>query len=587
MFDSVQEVKMKGHIFKSSLAILVVVLCVKVMAGQQVYPPELFAYADTVLYNGKILTADDQFTMAQAVAIRDGKFLAVGETSRILQLAGPQSRRIDLQGKTVVPGFMDTHLHSAFMNISFKSGQSGKVRLESLEGGLKEIEEFVKSAQPGEWVNLAGPRGPAFAALRKEHLDKVAPNNPLTVSASSDDFVANSLVMDKLSPDIPGIEKDPTTGETNGVLHGWSVGVVQWEIMPWNPPPGELLESQKEDLLKLNRLGLTTLMGKADGRAVSVLKELWGKEELTMRVRLAHQFLWQNPHGEPFLKRLGNLSGFGDDMMKIMGLSIQPVDGSISSGSALTFNPKIREFSGNPYGLYGQHKWIDTAGEQWRTLTDHENVLLANRYGWTVTSLHTGGDQAAAIHLEVYDKANQEKPLTGRWGMDHLNWVTPESMEMMKKLGVIPSVYHRSWGSVEGLDKIIFQYGADAIHRMFPAKSMIQAGLKPVAEADADVLPMASPLWNIEKFVSRKDEGGRVWGADEKLTRREALNTYTNWAAYYSGDEERLGTIEPGKLADLVVLDGDFLEVPEDEIGEIPISLTMVDGKVVYQQEGR
>lgn len=165
--------------------------------------------------------------------------------------------------------------------------------------------------------------------------------------------------------------------------------------------------------------------------------------------------------------------------------------------------------------------------------------------------------------------------------VDHAAMVTPEQMKKMKELGVIPSVMIR--GSIGKIDQYAYILGNEEAMKLSPSKSMINAGLRPVAEADTGEFPYSSPMWNMEKYIPRKDEHGFAWGrAQEGITRQQALWMYTNWAAYYSGDEKKLGTIEPGKLADLVVLDKDYLTVPEDDISEIKVMMTLIGGKVIY-----
>ncbi|MCH8321207.1 MAG: amidohydrolase family protein, partial [Acidobacteria bacterium] len=233
---------MKGHIFKSSLAILVVALCVKVMAGQQVYPPELLAYADTVLYNGKILTADDQFTMAQAVAIRDGKFLAVGANSAIRPLIGPDTEVIDLGGKTAIPGIINTHLHLA--DNAVRPIQWWRNDQEVLEG----LKEQVPAVPEGQWVVRwfnSVVQGRIRGKLSKAQLDAIAPRHPLAVGSHTGGYyVLNSLAFQSLNlaEDLEGIGKDPQSGQPNGEVSGQAARYVGVQI-GWVEPFEEKIDS--------------------------------------------------------------------------------------------------------------------------------------------------------------------------------------------------------------------------------------------------------------------------------------------------------------------------------------------------------
>jgi hypothetical protein len=235
---------------------------------------------------------------------------------------------------------------------------------------------------------------------------------------------------------------------------------------------------------------------------------------------------------------------------------------------------------------------------------------LGTKYGWNMTGAHNQGDRGADALLSAIEAGKKDQIVPNSqqiFAVDHgllLSPVTPEGnqWERMKKVNMIPSLGmtflfdppNAGWGPDQGnglafrqemsaLEQNVYAYGRERVYKMLPAKSMIRAGLKPVAESDRGVLPQCCPMWNLEKLITRQDDRmPGVWGSNEKVTREEALWMYTNWAANYTGDEKSLGTLEPGKLADLVVIDGDYLKVPEEKISDLPIMLTMVNGKIVY-----
>jgi len=552
------------------------------LKAQQDLPSEVLAYADLILYNGKILTADDDFTTAEAVAVRDGKFLAVGESDRIRRMAGPQTRQVDLDGRSVVPGLWDPHLHQAWIGQVLKTG-SWRLKLTHLDSGLEEIQTIVDQAPAGEWLFLSGPYNKVLInELNRQHLDPISPHNPVVIVTGCNVGVANALALEAVPPETGGIVKDPETGEPTGLISGFALGVLAYDVRPQPQITEENIQQQRQILRKLNYQGLTTVIGRSQGLTFSILKEVWARGELTTRIRVAHELIRQNPNAEAYLKRMGNLSGFGDDMMKIHGTTVQPADCNNSGGAALTWSAKIREVATSPYGPYGKNYW-SSFGNDYEN-SEAQNIILANRYGWNITSMHTQGDQAASVVLDVFEKANQEKPLQGRWAFDHSLFRTPENIRRAKELGVIFSVGPK-YLFQQNPDGLVYQYGADQVNRLTRVRSMIDAGMKPVMEADIRG-PWSRPLWNMEVLITRNDgKGGRTWGADQKITRQEALWMKTNWAAYYSADEEILGTIEVGKLADLVVLGGDYMTVPEDQISDLSIDLTVVDGKVVYDRD--
>jgi len=547
-------------------------------------PPEVLAYPEMVLYNGQILTVDDSFTIAEAVAVRGEKFLALGTNQRIRAMAGPETRQIDLRGKTVIPGFIDTHYH---FNRHAERGLLSRVIYRSRDQWMREVGRLVDAAEPGEWVILRSERtvGQPWAqsvfGLTKKDLDPISPNNPVFVwtSPPGNDALVNSyaLRLAKMPADTPGLIKDPVTGEPNGVAQQAAYGTLFYEVIP-EIPVEERLPYYKQAMRNFNAVGKTMMHGRYPGSDFSVFKKLWEQGELTVRFRVAHEFARNAYKPEALIKRLGNLSGFGDDWLKISAANVGNPDGALGNGRAWTTmaklpgtghapNPDEPDFGFVPY-------FKDSEQSDWRT------VPILNRYGWRILGIHTAGDASVDALLAAYEKAHEEKSLVGQaWAFDHSLMVTPEHIAIAKRLGLIASASSGRMGS----KNVIRLYGADEVFKISPMRSLLDAGIRVVMEGGD---PNSPPLARIENFVTRKDEDGRVWNEAEKVTRREGLYMATNWAAYYTGDEETLGSIEPGKLADLVVIDGDFLTVPEDDLSELKVLMTVVGGQVVYEVEG-
>jgi predicted amidohydrolase YtcJ len=366
-------------------------------------------------------------------------------------------------------------------------------------------------------------------------------------------------------------------------MFGFAAGVLSYETVPLPPVDDNLLNAQKAVLKRLNSQGLTTIIGRAQGLSTSVLRDLWAKDELTARTRIIMEFTRLNPNAEAYLKRIGNLTDVGDDMFKISGATVQPVDGATGDGAALSRQQKIRKRPQDPYE-FGSNKWIsygpihvDLPKED----TEWRSIQAANRYGWAISGIHSQGDLGSELLLKAFADANKERPIADRrFGFDHGLLRTQENFKMAHELGVIPSIGPK-YLFMETPENLTFLYGADAVHKMTPVKSLIDMGIKPVLEADI-AGEWSAPLWLMEALITRTDAEGRVWGPHEKISRQQALWMKTAWAARYSNDEEILGTIEAGKLADLVVLGGDFMTVPEKEIRTMPIVYTLVGGKVVY-----
>ena len=429
---------MKRNCFILFFSCFLVLGVVRAQVGE--LPSEVVHYAEMVLYNGQVITADDEGTVASAVAIRDKKFLAVGDDEYILRMAGPKTSKINLEGRSVVPGFIDNHYHAWVGQIS-KRGEQGRTTFKDKASGLEEVRQLVEAMPPGEWVTLSAPRNPAFFSVTRKDLDPIAQRNPLVVITQGQDIAANSLAMEliQIPPDTGGLVKDPNTGEPTGQLGGWAGGIFQYETRPW-PSIEELIPREKQALARQSAQGLTTLLGRAQGLSISVLRKLWLEDELPVRVRVFHEFVRLNLNGEVFLKRVGNLTGLGDDLFKIVGLTVAGVDGSPSEGAALTSQPKLRELEDDGFGSFGQNRWLghahgsqspyewDDIPQEVKENSDWMNIILANRYGWTISALHSSGEESTRIALKAYETASLEKPLEGPWGIDHSDMQTPRRL---------------------------------------------------------------------------------------------------------------------------------------------------------------
>lgn len=567
-----------------------------ISAPAQQLPPEIIRYADMVLYNGKVITANDNFEIAEAVAIRDGRFLAVGDSRRILAMAGPNTVRLDLAGRTVVPGFVCTDADNDFAggnlykDTLIKGRLLGTLRgLNTKEQALAKLKELVAQAEAGEQLFLRLPETSDAIYLTLDELDRVAPNNPVALSIDSTSMVINTpmlkLLAERLPLDHPSIIKDERTGKPNGQIYGHATGVVGWDLRPWPKIDESFLEEQKKLIHDLNARGVTAIVGHIQGFSLAVLNILWHRNQLNIRVRGAHDFLRQNPYAEAYLRRLGNLVdfGLGDDVV-IIGAGLAAADGNHDTGSALTFEPK-RTSGGYAFGPTGQNKWAGYGphNREWEELsaeekgtTEWENVQAAVKYGWNTTAIHNVGDKATELWLDAIEAALKQKDLAMRpefrpFGLDHNLFWTDKQEERIKKLDM-----RRGLGKMfSDMGRALEIYG-DRIHDVQPVPKLIERGLKVHIEG-------TEPLREIQRYVTRKDDRGRIWGPDHSVDRKTALLMKTRWAARYIGEENRLGSIEPGKLADLVVLAEDYLTVPDSRLAQIPVLKTIVGGRIVYE----
>ena len=570
---------------RTGMMLLAAVTFARPAEGQQTLaelPPEVLAYADTVLFNGKVLTADDQFSVAEAVAIRDGKFLAVGTSERILKMAGPETQRLDLRGDTAVPGFIDTHNHLGDYILRYMFLEDRGVQYEgellnvtllwaNREMALRDIERFARATPPGELVQLTLREGPERLRqwqLTREELDRVAPDNPLFLHSNNLRPIAINTAVLKWAPipeDLPGA---PAPGEI--FISGLAARRLE-DRLRWATPLPKLEEWHRKIMERANSWGLTTVATRIRPESFTALREIWVKEQMTMRWRVAFP-------GPLDIPRTGNLTDIGDDLLRIAGAGGGFVPGDPAALGIWLFDPPLHPL---PVESENPQEWLA------RWPQGRDAMVEAWRYGWSIPNSHVKGDLAAFQFLRAVEEA-QKNPMVPtsrqRFTIDHNLTVRPQEIEKMKDLGVIPSLQVRGLFATYDRNQMIPVFGVDRLSsRFLTIRSFLEAGVRPTVEADSGDSNHGRPLWKIEKIVTRKDDEGRVWGPDQKVSRQEALWMNTSWAAHYTGDEKILGTIEPGKLADLVILEGDYLTVPEDQISQLSIRMTLVGGRIVHE----
>jgi predicted amidohydrolase YtcJ len=600
-----------------SFLVLTVWLALINSVSAQDLPPEVLNYADMVFYNGNIVTADERFTVAEAVAVRDGKILAVGKTQDLVRMAGPKTLRIDLQGKSVVPGFIDSDGDNAFAGGDFyKYTQVGdrlinkgrRIRGDTVQELKDTIREHVRMAKPGEFVFLNAPKAFPVEADKwtRKDLDELSPTTPLLITLTAADALANSAMLKQaFASGLPksnfGVIKDKS-GEPTGQLSGQSAGLVMWNMRPY-PRLEPLIEDQHEIMKEFAEVGVTTLTGHATGLDMTLWNVMAHRNELKIRFRPAMDFIRQNPLGEQFFRRVGNLVDFNiGGMVKIIGAAIGPVDdGSNSPSGILTHEPRniIPEVGG--FDARGEDKWLSSqwTGKKFEDLTPEErnqtewlNVQLARRYGWNLSGIHNMGSRATEVILQSLDAAKSQDgilipKLFKPNGLDHnLVWHS-KSLELAKKLkddvrfGLNAEIFDQRVS--RGREVTFAQFG-EKMHSMQPIQDLFEAGL--ALHSEGGEPKKKPPMRRIKWLVTRTDNMGRSWGAKHAVDRKTALWMTTLHAAKFIGEEKELGSIEVGKLADLVILGGDYLSVPDVEIEKLPVLMTVVDGKVVHEIPG-
>ena len=341
---------------------------------------------------------------------------------------------------------------------------------------------------------------------------------------------------------------------------------------------------------ELSARGVTTLMGHIQGFSLAVANILHHRAESTVRIRGARDFMRQNPFAESYLRRMGNLIDFGlGDMVKIVGAGLMAIDGASPDGSALTSFSKSAG-GGFGFGRNGKNNWVGYAknddnttdevllkeGAVNRDQTEWSSAMAAIRYGWNFTAMHNVGDAATEIWLNVMEEGLKQdlvmKPEFRPFGLDHNQWWNEAQTERVVKLDV-----RRGLGKVFDTPKRAIEMYGDRLHDAQPVPQLIKQGAKVHIEG-------TEPLLELQQYITRQDPTGFVWGAKHAVDRQTALLMKTRWAARFVGEESQLGSIEAGKLADIVVLGDDYLRAPDTVIGSIPVLMTIVEGKVVYRK---
>ena len=549
-------------------------LAAAVAASQFAGPAEgrQSAAPDAVYYNAKVVTVDDRFAYAQAVAITGDKFTAVGTNAEVRKLAGPTTRQVDLKGLTVVPGLTDNHLHNA-------GGGPGVdlSRARTLADVYAAVAARVKQSKPGDVIVSNSDWHEAqlkeqTLPLRRD-LDTVAPNNPVVLVRGGHEFILNSAALTRwnITKATPEPEGGRITTYSDGELNGELVDTAR-RLVTLPPPPERSMEQRIQDqIAEYNRLhaaGLTAVRHPGDSAEnYRMRQEMQRRGVLTMRVT---QLL--RPGGtagavEKALASAGLSPDTGDAMLRIGGIKLG-VDGGFEGGY-------MREPYAEPYGEGGKFRGLQTVPQAPYT----EVVKTLNRLGWRVFT-HAVGDAAIDQVLAAYEAANAEKSIAGRrWGIEHAFMAQPDQLPRIKKLDLYISAQNHLYLAGPSL---VNYWGPKRAGWTTPVKAFLDAGLPVSGGTDAGVVPYP-PLWVIYHFVTRDTITGGVLGSDQRISREDALRLVTRNHWYLTFEERTKGVIAPGRYADMVVLAEDIMTVAPKRIEQMNVLMTMVGGKPVYR----
>jgi len=557
-----------------------------------VSPLAAHGQADAIYYNGKVITVWDANPVVEAFAVRGNRFAAVGTNADVRKLAGPSTRMVDLQGRCVVPGLIESHVHPIGAALSERDGPVPVMNT------IAEVQQYMRelAAKLPKGSLIFAPK--VYASRLKElryptrrELDEAAPEHP----AISDNGYAAMLNTVALAQ--AGITRD-TPEPKNGKIIRSSDGEPTGLILGARQLLGPLLKSRKSspddqvwalrNIQKhYNSAGITSMVDRYQGPdGVRLYQDFHKRGELTVRTTITYRLGLQGTPAE-VRERMASIpftTGFGDDWVRI-GAIKTTLDGGILLGTA---------FFQEPYGanteVYG-YKDLEYRGEFSVSMDNLiEMAKTANELGWQMTA-HSAGGGAVDRLLDAYEAANQIKPIRPlRFTVTHGNFVSPQAVERAKKMGVLFDM-QPAWLHFDG-DALQVVFGPERMRNFIPLRSLLDAGVRVVGGSDHMIRmdPRRSlnpyyPFYGMWMAVTRKTVGGAVLNPEQCIDRMEALRMWTLDGAYGMFDEAKKGSIEPGKLADFAVIDKDYWECPVDEIKDIEVLLTVVDGRVVYERE--
>jgi predicted amidohydrolase YtcJ len=535
---------------------------------------------DSVFHNGLFTTLDHSHPVAEAVAIKDGKFVAVGANADIIPLAGPGTRMIDLAGRRVLPGLIDNHLHiiRGGLNFNMELRWDG---VRSLAEAMSMLKRQVALTPPPQWVRVVGGfTEHQFTEKRLptiEDLNAVAPETPVFLLHLYDRALLNGAALravgyTKDTPEPPGgtILRDVQGNPTGMLIAKPNAGILYATLAKGPKLPFDYqLNSTRHFMRELNRLGVTGAVDAGGGfqaypEDYAVIQKLADDGQLT--IRLAYNLFTQKPKAEKedFLNWTKTSKyAEGTDYFRHNG-----------GGEMLVFSAADFEDFREPRP--------DLPAEMEHELEGVVRILAANRWPWR---MHATYDETISRSLDVFERVNRDIPLAGlNWFFDHAETVSDESLDRIAALGGGIAVQHRM--AYQG-EYFVERYGPGAAEATPPVARMLEKGLKISAGTDATRVASYNPWVSLAWLVTGKTVGGlQLYPRRNCLDRETALRMWTENVTWFSNEVGKKGRIAVGQLADLIVPDRDFFACPEAEISDITSVLTVVGGKVVYGADG-
>jgi predicted amidohydrolase YtcJ len=530
--------------------------------------------ADLILSNGKIVTVDDRFTIAQAVAIKGNRIVAIGANQEIDRLAAPNARRINLRGRTVIPGLIDNHNHL------LRAGNTWQLELRwdgvyTRKKAIEMLRARAKQVGPGQWVfNIGGWATAQFAddpkPFTRQELDQIAPDNPVALQESYYQVFVNSrgLKAFGIEPNAP----DPADFVKGSIIRdasGTPTGVIRGDIAATRPvaarlpkiPPDRLEASSLALVRDMSRAGLTTFgVAGCDAAVLDIFKKWKAQGHLDVRTFCIGGAAAGNPEQvDKSLQQIAQMKLYqGDEFIDdvVFGESVYtPLHDRMFATKS---DPPADQLA------------------QWR------RMAMGIAQAGLPLHVHAELKDTIDAFLDQIEAVNKQYPVRNlRWALAHVNQINASQLERMRKLGMYAAVH--PWAVING--GIMHDSFGDGAYDMPPLTTIQHSGVTWGLGTDATAANQYLPFTTLAFAVTGKMAGGARTVIHQTVSREDALIAHTRKNAYFVFQENTLGSIQPGKLADLVVLDRDYLTIPADQIKDISPTMTMVDGRVVFDAD--
>jgi predicted amidohydrolase YtcJ len=531
---------------------------------------------DLIVHNANVITLDRNDTRAEAVAVRDGRIVSIGSSAAIMRLAAPETRTIDARGKPVVPGFYDSHIHLGRLATDLKKIRMSDV--DAIDTLLERVRARAATTPKGSWIETASDWHESQLEEQRFptrwELDKVSAEHPVFIRRGGHNVVANSLAL-RLAG-IADTAQDPPGGQFDrdgqGRPTGWIIGMPAFaaiERLVPPPSPEAYAAAVKEATQILSSYGITSVRDlSVDSNSVRLWQKLWAAGELTVRGHLMLAIHPRRPAKEDTDQwgSLGISSGFGDDWLRLGGFKMV-YDGGVEASLQYEDYANKAGYKGNPVSSLEKVKAIS----EWACKND-----------WRMT-VHALGDKGIDDVLGVYGDVDKACPLQGRrWALENTYMPSAAAIDKIKRLGIQVTTqtghnYTLGAGWVDFL-------GKDRANKLVPNRTYIDNGILPAGGTDAPVTPF-DPFLTLWMDLTRETKSAGILGPDQAVTPLEALKMHTLWVAMAVGEDDRKGSLEVGKLADMAILSDDILTVPKGRVREIRALATITGGKIVFQRQ--